>query len=288
MQPQSTTTSNRVVAPDIHVRRMDFEFDDSIPKYWFDNNPHLTMFLTAFSATFPEGEMGFVRSVRAFQSTINSPKLQAEVRAFIGQEAHHGKEHDALNQLMERKGVAAQRISDRIKAGIAWYEKRVSPARFLAHTCAAEHLTAIFAAQVLSHPERLDVVDARVRPLLLWHSVEESEHKAVAFDVYKDQVDNYWIRVGEMALVTLMMSVITLKHTHELLRTDGQAGNFASAKRAISYLYGKQGLLSGILPKYLSYYRPNFHPKDHDTQHLLDRGIALLQTYVGDKAVQAA
>ncbi|WP_223235053.1 metal-dependent hydrolase, partial [Acinetobacter baumannii] len=38
------------------------------------------------------------------QDKISDPILLKQVRAFIGQEAHHGKEHDALNAMMLKKG----------------------------------------------------------------------------------------------------------------------------------------------------------------------------------------
>ena len=60
--------------PNIPVRRMDFEFDDAIPKYWFDNNPFLTMLLTGLSCVFPEGERMFMRSVRNYQDKITDRK----------------------------------------------------------------------------------------------------------------------------------------------------------------------------------------------------------------------
>ena len=90
-------TPKRINQSDIQPRRMDFEFDPSIPRYWFDNDQFKSMLLTALSCTFPEGERFFVRSVRYFQKSIQDPMLREEVKGFIGQEAHHGNEHDAFN-----------------------------------------------------------------------------------------------------------------------------------------------------------------------------------------------
>ncbi len=61
------TTVTPAGTANIPVRRMDFEFDDAIPKYWFDNNPFLTMLLTGLSCVFPEGERMFMRAVRHYQ-----------------------------------------------------------------------------------------------------------------------------------------------------------------------------------------------------------------------------
>lgn len=82
---------------------MDFAFPDEIPEFWFNNNALLTMLLTALSSAFPDGERQFIHSVRNYQDKISDPILLKQVRAFIGQEAHHGKEHDALNAMMLKK-----------------------------------------------------------------------------------------------------------------------------------------------------------------------------------------
>lgn len=272
----------------IPVRRMDFEFDDAIPLYWFDNNPFLTMLLTGLSCTFPEGERMFMRAVRHYQDRITDPELQKAVRAFIGQEAHHGKEHEAFNALMARKGLPINEIMAFVKEGIAREEGFFSKERMLAKTCALEHFTAMFAETVLERPEFLEAMDERLRPLWLWHAVEESEHKAVAFDVYQQQVGSYWVRTSEMALTTVLFSFFTGLHTVQLLRHQGELRNLRSILNGVRKLGGSNGFFRGMLPRYLAYYRPDFHPNQVDSTALRNQGLRLLQQYLGDKLPLAA
>ena len=87
---------------DIPVRSMDFTFPDEIPEFWFSNNPLLTLLLTALSSAFPDGERQFIHSVRHYQNKIKDPILLQQVRAFIGQEAHHvrlGRHRARLQQI---------------------------------------------------------------------------------------------------------------------------------------------------------------------------------------------
>lgn len=274
--------------PNIPVRRMDFEFDDSIPEYWFGGDPFRSLLLTALSCTFPEGERMFMRAVRHFQPGVKNEELQKEVRAFIGQEAHHGKEHEAFNEMMSRKGLPIKRIEAFVKKSIAFEESKLSKERMLAKTCALEHFTAMFAEAMLERPELLDGVDERLKPLWLWHAVEESEHKAVAFDVYQDQVGSYWIRSSEMALTTVLFSFFTALHTAELMSASGEGRNLKSIIGGVNFLWGRKGMLTGQLKKYLSYYRPDFHPNDYDSRALRDKGLSLLKAYLGDKVELAA
>lgn len=277
--------SERAGTADIPVRRMDFEFDNAIPKYWFGGDPLRTMILTGLSCTFPEGERMFMRAVRHFQDRIRDPQLKKQVRAFIGQEAHHGKEHEAFNRLMASKGLPIRYIERFVEVGIGREEEFFSKERMLAKTCALEHFTAMFAETLLEHPELIDEVDERLKPLWLWHAVEESEHKAVAFDVYQEQVGSYWIRSSEMALTTVLFTLFTVLHTRTLLKADPEAKTALKSTR--EYLQGTwrhRHILKKLGKHYLSYYRPSFHPSQKDSSFLRRKGLKMLQQYVGDKA----
>lgn len=262
----------------IPVRRMDFEFDDAIPKYWFTDNPVMTMVMTGLSCTFPEGERMFIRSVRHYQDQITDPVLQKEVRAFIGQEANHGKEHDTFNAFMAKKGLPIYEIMNFVHKGIARQEQLLSARHMLAKTCALEHFTAMFAERILESPELLDSIDERLRALWLWHAIEESEHKSVAFDVYQNQVGSYWVRVSEMALTSVLFSFFTGLHTFTLLRASGELGNVKALRKGADALWGKKGFLKGMLPRYLAYYRRDFHPAQLDSTVLRANGLSRLDT----------
>ncbi|MCH8497621.1 MAG: metal-dependent hydrolase [Marinobacter sp.] len=281
--------AERAGTADIPVRRMDFEFDDSIPKHWFGGDPLRTMILTAMSCTFPEGERMFMRSVRHFQHRIKDPELQKQVRAFIGQEAHHGKEHEAFNAFMGRKGLPTKYLDAFTREGLRKEEAVFSPQRMLAKTCALEHFTAMFAETLLEHPELIADMDDRLKPLWLWHAVEESEHKSVAFDVYQDQVGSYWIRTSEMALTTVLFTFFSTLHTLKLLESDPDA---KAARQPLGQqvrgLWRHRSLLGKLTRQYLSYYRPGFHPSQKDSYQLRTRGLALLDSYLKLKPAKAA
>lgn len=277
--------TNRIGTDTIPVRHMDFEFDDSVPTFWFGNDPLRTMILTALSGTFPEGERMFMRAVRHFQKGITDPELQKQVKAFIGQEAHHGKEHQAFNAMMTGKGVPVDYIEKFTKVGIAREENFFSPERMLAKTCALEHFTAMFAENLLAHPELMEDMEESLKPLWLWHAIEESEHKSVAFDVYQDQVGSYWIRASEMVLTTLLFSFFATLHTRQLLDAcKDMPQPKSSILRRAKGLWKHRAVFSEMGKHYLAYYRPNFHPSQKDSSYLRNKGLAMLTEYVGEKA----
>ena len=261
---------------DIQPRKMDFSFDPAMPRYWFDNDQFKTILLTALSCTFPEGERFFVRSVRHYQKQLRDPLLREQVKGFIGQEAHHGNEHDAFNHFMESKGVPTGKVDEFVNRGMRFMAKHLSPQRQLAKTCALEHFTAMLAELMLEHPDFLKGMDERMLPLWLWHAVEESEHKAVAFDVYQEQVGNYWVRTSEMAFTTLEFISFTIFHYHQLRKGMDDPTDWRSVRGGVNWLLGKPGWLRKLGKSYLAYYKRDFHPAKRDSTFLRKQGLKKL------------
>lgn len=82
--------------------------------------------------------------------------------------------------------------------------ERTLPASFsLAVTSALEHYTATLTETLLGSEDARAMFDTgEARDLLLWHVLEEYEHKAVAFDVFQTVSGSHRIRVGVMNAVT--------------------------------------------------------------------------------------
>jgi len=272
----SPKTSKKLNNSDIQPRKMDFSFDPAMPRYWFDDDQFKTILLTALSCTFPEGERFFVRSVRHYQKQIQDPLLREQVKGFIGQEAHHGNEHDAFNHFMESKGVPTGKVDEFVNRGMRFMAKHLSPQRQLAKTCALEHFTAMLAELMLEHPDFFKGMDERMLPLWLWHAVEESEHKAVAFDVYQDQVNNYWVRTSEMAFTTLEFISFTIFHYYQLRKDMDDPTDWRSVRGGINWLLGKPGWLRKLGKSYLAYYKRDFHPAKRDSTFLRKQGLKKL------------
>jgi hypothetical protein len=272
----SPETPKKLNKSDIQPRKMDFSFDPAMPRYWFDDDQFKTILLTALSCTFPEGERFFVRSVRHYQKQIQDPLLREQVKGFIGQEAHHGNEHDAFNHFMESKGVPTGKVDEFVNRGMRFMAKHLSPQRQLAKTCALEHFTAMLAELMLEHPDFFKGMDERMLPLWLWHAVEESEHKAVAFDVYQDQVDSYWVRTSEMAFTTVEFISFTIFHYYQLRKGMDDATDWRSVRGGVNWLLGKPGWLRKLGKSYLAYYKRDFHPAKRDSTFLRKQGLKKL------------
>ncbi|HIL23040.1 MAG TPA: metal-dependent hydrolase [Alcanivorax sp.] len=253
------------------VRQPDFDLADDVPKYWWDNDPLKTLLLGALSASFPAGELFFIDSVRHFQDRIDDPDLKKAVRAFIGQEAHHSKEHKLLNGYLEERGVGLGRLDREIQGFMDWMRKNLSPERQLAHTVAVEHFTALMAEEFLLKYDALDEMDPRMAPIWAWHAIEESEHKAVAFDVYKHIGGSEFTRITEMAFVSVLFPLFSTLHLAQLMKEQGELTNVKSWLGGLNYMWGKPGVFRKLLPSYFKFYSPRFHPWQHDARDLVEK-----------------
>jgi predicted metal-dependent hydrolase len=254
----------------ITVRRMDFSFSD-IPRYWFNDDVLVTHLLNAMSVTFPEGERFFVESVRAFREGISDPVLQKEVSAFIGQEAMHAKEHNTFNRYLEGLGLDVATIEANTLSNINRTRESMTPAVKLAITCALEHFTAILAEQMLGNPELMAGMDPHMLKLWAWHAIEETEHKGVAFDVFQSQVGDDEMRRRVMRRVTFFFIMRNSYFTGRLLYEDGKLFSPKVWYKGIKTLWGKKGLLRGMLSSYMEYYDRDFHPWQRDSRAMVEQ-----------------
>ena len=253
------------------VRSPDFEFPEDLPRYWWDNDPVKTLLLAAMSASFPPGERFFIDSVRHYQDQITDPELKKAIKGFIGQEAHHSREHELMNGFLQERGVDLARLEREILGFMNVLRKHLSPERQLAHTVAVEHFTALMAEEFLLKYDALEEMDPRIAPIWAWHAIEESEHKAVAFDVYKAVGGSEFTRVTEMMIVSVLFPVFSAVHLVQLMKEDGQLGNMKSWLGAVNYMWGRPGVFRKLLPSYFKFYSPNFHPWDHDARGLVEK-----------------
>lgn len=268
----SSATSNVKAPAKIPPRRIDFDFSaENVPRYYVGNDPFRTTFVTALSSVFPEGEFFFVEAVRHYRDRVTDPALKADVSGFIGQEALHSLAHKAFNDAATVQGFQVDKL-DRDVGILLRAVKRLSPPIFhLAVTACLEHYTAVFTEMLLKNDELIESFSPEIRNLYLWHSVEENEHKNVAFDVYETVGGSYLLRAGTMIPVTVGFFAVILWFQARLLAKDGQLLNVRQNVKGFNYIFGAKGVLSTLIPQYIDWFKPNFHPSHHDTDALLDK-----------------
>ena len=280
--PTRIDLDTRTAAPtpadlDITVRDERFNRNTS-PNRWWAGEPFGTAWHNALSATFPRGEAFFIEAVKAHREGAN-PKLEAEIRAFVRQEINHTREHIAFNKLAENAGYDIKAIDERVREMLELTKGRPAIAN-LAVTMALEHYTAMMAHEFLANPAHFDQADPEVRAMWQWHAIEEIEHKGVAYDTWNHATRNWsaWKRWKVRSLVMVSVTGRFFKNrwvdSINLLAQDGITG-LKAYWGLFKYLTVSPGVVRRIFPAWLAYFKPGFHPWDHD-----DR--ALIRKYEGE------
>ncbi len=255
------------------------------------SDPIAAAWFTALSASFPRGEAMFIDAVRAHRDGVPEP-LATQIRDFVRQEVNHSREHIAFNRAAKAAGFDLTQIDVRVAQMVR--ETQDQPAIVqLAVTMALEHFTAMFAHLFLKDPDSIASAGMGGRDLWLWHAAEEIEHKGVAFDTWDHAVRDWsqqrrWMtRCMVMGNVTFHFIRNRCEDALELLAQRGITGRRARW-RLLTYLTVRPGMLRRIIPQWLAFFRPGFHPWDHDDSALITAydsdQAATVNASCGDKA----
>ena len=259
---------------DLNITPRDRRFgrETATPRLWHGGRVEATAIYNALSSTFPIGEAYFVESVRAFREGA-PPKLAEEIKAFTTQEAIHSREHDAFNKRANDAGYDLSKLEARVEERLAITRSR-PPIVNVAATMALEHFTAILAHELLKNPSHLDGAEPEAAELWRWHSVEEIEHKGVAYDTWLHATRGWprfkrWkVKARVMLLVTRNFVVDRTAGSLELMRQDGVTGLRAWAL-LLWYLWVRPGMFRKIAGAWSKFFLPGFHPWNEDDRYLL-------------------
>lgn len=243
-------------------------------RWWANGDPYATALYNALSVTFPTGEAFFVESVRNHRDGAPA-KLAQEIAAFTRQEVMHTREHVAFNRRVTDAGYDVSRLDAAVDRRLAFVRSKPAIVS-LAATMALEHFTAILAHRLLRDPRHLDGADPQAADLWRWHALEEIEHKGVAYDTWL-HVTRDWTRWKRWSVKSKVMLFVTrnfmvdrTKGALDLLAQDGLTGPKAWARLAHVALV-KPGMIRQIFGQWLSFFRPGFHPWNHDDRNLIDK-----------------
>ncbi len=272
----------------IPPRRLDFEFKaEQYSRYFYGNDPFLSSFWNTFSSLLPQGEFFFVQAVRHYRDKITDPTLKAQVAGFIGQEAMHSKEHDTYNAMMVKMGFPVDKLDRDVGKLLKLVAKTLPKSMQLAATVCLEHYTAIMAEQLLRNQAHRDMMsDSQTLNMWLWHALEENEHKTVAYDVYEQEVGSYALRVFAMVITTIVLFAVMAAFQARMLAADGQLFKFRQNIKGFRFLFGIKGLFADLVPQFFDFFRPGFHPSQHDTVALLEEWKQKLFAPDGDLYAQ--
>lgn len=193
----------------LKVRKIDFTFDDDIAFQPCPGNPYWGNFINFITLIGPGFERYFIKAIREAMPRIRNAGVRADAELFCQQEAQHARAHLAHLKVLTSKYPG---LDDTAKAVTASYERLLAskPLEFhLGYAATVELGFGPSAKFMINHRDALFAGgDSRIASFILWHLVEEFEHRNAAYDVFKDVVGSYFYRLRTAPHVAMHLAEV--------------------------------------------------------------------------------
>ncbi len=242
----------------IFVRHIPFEFPDDIKPHWNPRQPELSHAINGASLTMPYLEPFLIKTIQRAIPEIKDPALRTEALAFCAQEAQHYKTHRRFNELLKKNGYPELAAIEELMARDYQKMAALSLQKQLAYSAGFETMTiGVTNAMIKNRRIWLSGADQRVVSFLLWHMVEEMEHKTVAWRVYQEVTPGPMRRAIGVVHGTWHVLHFTRQAYILMLKKDGR---WQKLSRRLQLLRFTSRFLLAILPALLRGMMPWHNP----------------------------
>jgi uncharacterized protein len=260
----------QATAPAMTIRALQIDFSQGFDRRWFGGDAFRSAYFNAMSMTFPLGEQSFIDSIKGvdhliderIESETDRIQLRAQLTDFSAQEATHRHIHAQYNAVLAKQGFE-NAVEKRIEKRLERF-KNEHPMNLLAATCAYEHYTAILSDVMLKNRATSATMQPMMQRLWLWHALEETEHKAVAFDLYKRLGGHERGRIVAYLLAMFFFQIDAFLQTTNNLRRDGALWKPSTLWGALTFYFGRPSKGNGWIwmttKPLLAYFKRDFHP----------------------------
>jgi predicted metal-dependent hydrolase len=122
---------------------------------------------------------------------------------------------------------------------------------------------------LLEQPRTMQGAHPTMQRLWRWHALEETEHKAVAFDVYNQVCGSRALLRRAMLMGTFFFVLDTFRGLTHMLKRDGLLWNWRVWRDGLQWSWGRHGVFRPLLREYLDFFKADFHPWQHNNLDLL-------------------
>lgn len=242
------------------VRRPAFTYPSPTPAHWNGRRPEFSHIVNAASLAMPYLEPYLIGTMRAARERVTDADLRRALDDYVAQESMHFVQHRRFNDTLAARGY---RCIEELQARLARDYRQLAASRSLAFNLAyAEGFESMaLAIGEMLIEDRVHLFgdsDSGVASLVLWHFVEEIEHKHVAFDVFEHVAGGYFRRVHGFLYATAHIFGLTRRGYHALLAEDDLWRNVRS-RLALARLLAR--IFAKLTPKLLRILVPGYDPR---------------------------
>jgi uncharacterized protein len=254
----------------LSIRALQIDFSQGFDRRWFGGDAFRSAYFNAMSMTFPLGEQSFIDSIKGVDHLIDAQienetdraKLRGQLTDFSAQEATHRHIHAQYNAVLAKQGFINE-VEKRIEKRLERFSNE-HPMNMLAATCAYEHYTAVMSDVMLKNSAASAAMQPMMRQLWLWHALEETEHKAVAFDLYKRLGGHERGRIVAYLLAMFFFQIDAFQQTTKNLSKDGALWKPSTLWGMLTFYFGRPSKGNGWIwmttRPLLAYFKRDFHP----------------------------
>lgn len=247
---------------DITVRRMAFEFPEEIDPVFIAGEPERSYFTIGLSLLLPYLEPYLIRTMKEAKRHITDPDLLVDLQQFSAQEGQHYREHIRFNKALRLSGFPGlEKLEGELEADYLRFSETKSLRFNLGYAEGFEALTTAVARFGLEGGELQR--DSPISEMMLWHAIEELEHRTVAFDVYDHVIGGYFRRLAiglyaqwHMGRFITRVASYMIEAAPEIMEAHGGPAGARERRKVANAANWK------LLPSVLRTYLPGYTPHD--------------------------
>jgi predicted metal-dependent hydrolase len=245
----------------IHVRplRFDFAHIQARDPVWSRTHPLFSIYINALGVHIPYFERYLMMAFRSVRQDIQDPQLKKDVTSIIGQEAHHARNFVDFNEFLAQRYPEVKGLDERAKQYFESSLKNDDIKAQIGYIAGYETFTFLGGMIILDGYDKwMKDADPVIRSMWVWHQVEEVEHGAVAFDVYKYFYKKHeWYRKWMVVKSLLHIASETWLAYKHMVKKEGYFKSPFKALKAIGFFANISAQLAiKALPVFSSSYHP--------------------------------
>ncbi len=247
--------------PQMIVRRMTFPHPEALKGQWNPARPEFSHIVNAGSLGMPYLEPYVIATMRQAKTQISDPGLLAEIDLYIGQESTHFRQHQQFNRRLAELGYrSVPQMEAVLKADYAGFVADRSFTFNLAYAEGFEAMALTIGHMLIEDREYLFAGgEASVGSLVLWHFVEEIEHKCATYDVFKALDGRYVWRIYGLVFAMVHIMGRTRQGYRAMLIEDRLWSSWRS-RWAMWRLLGR--IFARLTPRLLRILKPSYDPRE--------------------------
>jgi predicted metal-dependent hydrolase len=272
-------------AGSIKVRNMDFQFTHEPAYYWNPQNMHWGNIVNFITMIAPAFERYFIKATRQAMPLIKDARVKHEADLFCLQEAQHSKQHLAHLAVLIKQHPGLEETRKQVMDSYEMLFKNRPIEFHLSYAATIELCFGPIASFVIEHRDALfKGGDPRIASFMLWHFIEEFEHRNCAIDIYKDVVGSHGYRLKTAPAVVQHIRAIE-KITREGFNRHVPVSEQGCGPADVDAMFkgvtltSQLGLLYNLLCTLLPYHKPdNIKQPEWAAQWFVDEAAGMDMT----------